>query len=43
MTEIDLTVVLTLNFGNNNAPPNPSVEPTMRRGKWGRPGSLSDP
>jgi hypothetical protein len=42
MTKVVAAVVINAEIDGYNAPI-PSVEPVMRRGKWGRPGPLSEP
>ena len=43
MTAVVRKEAVDRTFGDYNAPPIPSVEPAMRRGKWGSPGPLSEP
>ena len=43
MTEVVLTAVIEFDMSSYSVRENPSVEPVMRHGKWGRPGPLSEP
>jgi len=43
MTEVVLTAVIEFDVSSYSVRENPSVEPVVRRGKWSRPGPLSEP